>query len=72
MPDRFPPPYSVKDIGHAWEVADANGFKITWFHYEVENGLVGTKAPRMTREQAYAFAVQFARLPEYLERLKGK
>ena len=67
MPRNFPPPYSVTDIGTAWEVRDANQYALTWFHY-AEPGRSPHMAERMTREQAYAFAVQFARLPELLKK----
>lgn len=63
MPDRFPPPYIVKDTGNAWAVSDANGFTITWFHYQDDKRFIGTSPDRMTRKQAYAFAANFAKLP---------
>jgi hypothetical protein len=65
MPERFPPPWSVTDTGTSWCVADAAGFKIVWFCY-VGDGSVGTNPERMTREQAYAMAVNFARVPHWL------
>lgn len=66
MPDRFPPPWSVTDTGSSWCVADASGFKIVWFVYSDRQGM-DTMAERMTREQAYAMAVNFARLPALLK-----
>lgn len=66
MPKNFPPPWIVTDTGIAWQVTDAAGFPLVWFHYEQENGLIGTTADRMTRKQAHAFAVNFAKLPTLL------
>jgi hypothetical protein len=60
---RFPPPYSVTDEGHAWLVRDANGFKIVWFSYDARARGGDTAVSLLTREEAYAFAVNFARLP---------
>lgn len=65
MPERFPPPYSIHELPEAFEVRDATGFKLTWFHFSVRE-VVGTNPDRMTRQQAYAFAKAFARLPELL------
>lgn len=65
MPRRFPPPWSVKDDGSAWRVADATGFAIVWFCYARETGSF-YQQDRMTREEAYAMAVNFARLPALL------
>lgn len=65
MPERFPPPWSVTDTGTSWCVADAAGFKIVWFCY---GELRGMQAEMMTRQQAYAMAVNFARVPEWLKR----
>jgi hypothetical protein len=70
MPKSFPPPWSVSDTDNgAWVVADANSFKITWFHYDGQTS-VGTGPDRMTREQAYAMAVNFARLPVLLPKAR--
>jgi len=46
-------------------VADANGFKIVWFCYSSRGGDTAAET-MMTREEAYAFAVNFARLPDLL------
>jgi hypothetical protein len=70
-PDRrFPAPWSVTDEETSWCVADANGFKIVWFVYDERNRADVSAPDRMTREQAYAMAVQFARLPELLRKVK--
>ena len=64
-PTSFPPPWTYKDLGHAWECRDASGFALTWFHYD-ERQIIGT-APRMTRDQARRFAANFCKLPELLK-----
>jgi hypothetical protein len=71
MPERFPPPWVVEPLPECWVVKDANNFPITWFHFATDK-LIGTRADRMTRAQAYAMAVNFARLPELLRSEKGR
>jgi hypothetical protein len=65
LPRRFPPPWSVTDTGSSWEVRTADNFPIVWFCYG-DAVQTGTNPPRMTREEAYAMAVNFARLPALL------
>jgi len=65
MPSRFPPPWWIEDTGHAFAVKDATGFALTWFHYATHD-VVGTNPDRMTKRQAWAFAVNFIKLPALL------
>lgn len=67
MPSRFPPPWYCEDTGHAFAVKDATGFTLTWFHYDDPTKLVGTRPERMTKQQAWAFAVNFTKLPALLQ-----
>ena len=64
-PRRFPPPWSVADLGGAWRVADASGFTIVRFYFD-DRHHVGTGFDHLTRAEAYAMAVNFARLPALL------
>jgi hypothetical protein len=65
---RFPPPWSVTDEETSWCVKDATGFPICWFVYDNRNRADVSAPDRMSREQAYAMAVNFARLPSLLRR----
>lgn len=66
MPRRhFPAPWTVTDTGSSWQVSDANQFAIVWFCYD-ERPKEIILGDRMTRAEAYAMAVNFARLPELL------
>lgn len=66
MPDRFPPPWTVIHNEESFAVADANGFVIAYFYFR-DTQHIGTNLDRMTRRQAHAMAVNFARLPELLK-----
>ena len=66
MSRRFPPPWSVTDEGSSWCVKDATGFSIVWFCYQREGASVFYRQDLMTREEAYAMAVNFARVPVWL------
>jgi hypothetical protein len=37
-PRRFPPPWTVEDIGAAFVVIDSNGQKLSYVYYEDEPG----------------------------------
>jgi hypothetical protein len=63
MPRRFPPPWTVHEADRSWRVQDATGFAIVWFCWGERQGM-DTAGERMTRAEAYAMAVNFARLPE--------
>jgi hypothetical protein len=60
----FDPPWSVTDNGSAWIVKDANGVKIGWFYYR--DPPTQAMPDALTREEAYAMAANFARLPHLL------
>jgi hypothetical protein len=65
-PRRFPPPWSITDIGSSWEVRDASGFVIVWVCYEHRIRGGDTVAERLTRDEARRFARAIAKLPELL------
>jgi len=65
MPDRFPPPYIVKEQAACFCVYDANGFPIVRFYFD-DRHHIGTGFDNLTRKQAYAFAANFAKLPALL------
>jgi hypothetical protein len=60
---RFPPPWSIEDIGAAYVVKDSGGQKLGYFYYEEEPGRRST-AKLLTKDEARRIAANIAKLPD--------
>ena len=59
-PRRFPPPWSVEDIGAAFVVNDTNGQKLSYVYYEDEPGR--RSAAKLLSSEARRIAANIAKL----------
>jgi hypothetical protein len=62
---RFPPPWSVEDIGAAFVVRDHNGQVLAYVYYEEESGR-RSAAKLLTKDEARRIAANIAKLPDWL------
>jgi hypothetical protein len=60
---RFPPPWSIEDIGAAYVVKDSGGQKLAYVYYEEEPGR-RSSAKLLSKDEARRIAANVAKLAE--------
>jgi hypothetical protein len=64
---RFPPPWTVEDLGLCFVVKDSSGQKLGYFYYEEEPGR-RSSAKLLTKDEERPITVNFVKLPELLRK----
>ena len=67
-PRRFPPPWRVVEMRGGYTVEDADGQQLGVFYGSRADPDMARQAQTLTMEDAWRMAVDFARLPELLDR----
>jgi hypothetical protein len=67
-PGRFPPPWRVVEMPGGYIVEDADGRQLGTFYGSRADPDIARQAQTLTMDEAWRMAVDFARLPELLER----
>jgi hypothetical protein len=62
---RFPPPWSVKDLGACFVVKDSNGQKLAAIYYKGESGR-WSAAKLLIKDEARRIAANFTKLRQLL------
>ena len=65
---RFPPPWSIEDLGAAYVVKDSARHKLAYVYYEEEPGR-RSAAKLLSKDEARRSAADIAKLPELLRKV---
>ena len=71
MSRRFPAPWSVRELEHAFVVEDANGQAVAYTYFRRDEN-EARQARVLTRDEARRIAANVAKLPELLSRKAGE
>ncbi len=61
-PRRFPSPWTVDELEESFVIKDATGCSVAYVYFEEESGR-RMAMRRLTRDEAFLIAVNFAKLP---------
>jgi hypothetical protein len=66
---RFPPPWSIEDLGAAFVVKDSARHKLAYVFYHEEGPGRRTAAKLLSKDEARRSAADIAKLPELLRKV---